>query len=287
VRPAEVTARMLAVRRAVGLARPPRKRLPRQLEPRGIAREYSAALLVYVERARQALEPLMYELPALLASARATRGDRRADAGEGKRVRELVEQAAKKFDEMTSQRETERLAEDFARKTATWQRVQMDRQTKAALGADVFQSDRALEPAVDGFVSENVALIKSLSTKMYSDIEGDVQRAITSATPHHELAKQLEHRYALGRDRARLIARDQVGKIYGQINAARQKAMGVTRFKWRTVNDNRVRADHEEREGKIYSYDDPPDGELPGEPILCRCYAEPVYDDLLSLLDDL
>jgi uncharacterized protein with gpF-like domain len=36
-----------------------------------------------------------------------------------------------------------------------------------------------------------------------------------------------------------------------------------------------------------FPYASPPPEGLPGEPILCRCYAEPVFDDLLAELDDL
>jgi hypothetical protein len=60
----------------------------------------------------------------------------------------------------------------------------------------------------------------------------------------------------------------------------RQKQLGVTSFVWQTMGDERVRDEHAERDGQEYEYDDPPDGELPGEPIMCRCWAEPVLDDL-------
>ena len=44
--------------------------------------------------------------------------------------------------------------------------------------------------------------------------------------------------------------------------------------------------EHTEREKRSektpFSFDDPPDGVLPGEDPNCRCYAEPVLDDLLG-----
>jgi SPP1 gp7 family putative phage head morphogenesis protein len=89
----------------------------------------------------------------------------------------------------------------------------------------------------------------------------------------------LRKQFDFTRNRARLIARDQVGKLYGQINAARQQAIGVTHFVWQTSNDERVRDEHEERNGKTYSYANPPDGELPGQPIQCRCVANPILTE--------
>lgn len=43
---------------------------------------------------------------------------------------------------------------------------------------------------------------------------------------------------------------------------------------WRTQRDNRVRSRHAEHEGKIYSWDNPPEGGHPGEDYNCRCWAE-------------
>ena len=43
---------------------------------------------------------------------------------------------------------------------------------------------------------------------------------------------------------------------------------------WRTVGDNRVRSEHAVRDGKTFSWDNPPDGGHPGEAPNCRCTAE-------------
>ena len=43
---------------------------------------------------------------------------------------------------------------------------------------------------------------------------------------------------------------------------------------WRTKGDEKVRASHEEREGKVYNRNLPPDGGNPGEEHNCRCWEE-------------
>lgn len=283
---------MLLSRRALGVQHR-RRRMPRQQEPKLVRTAYALELLGYLAKAQEILRPLLEELPALAASAARSRGDsaRRADAGEGRRVRELVEAAAATLGELSKPEDIEALAHKFATRTATYQRIQLDKQVKATLGADVFIGDQKLQALTSGFVTENVALIKDLPAKLYGQIEVVVSRGLAQATPHHQIAAELEEKFALSRDRARLIARDQVGKLYGQINAARQQDLGVTHFFWRTVNDSRVRDEHTDRaeyEGNgapgRYAYDDPPDGELPGEPINCRCTAEPDFSGILGNL---
>lgn len=279
------TAREVHAARATGTASR-RRRLPRQQPPKTLARDYAAALRRIVDLTRQALQPLLDELPDLLRSSSRERADSaRADAGEGRRVRQLVDQARDRIARSVRPADIEKLAEEFARKTATYQRVQLSRQVKAALGADVFIRDRRLAGLVDGFVSENVSLIRSLPEEVLSKIERSVTRAVTSGTPHPELARQIQDEVGVGERRARLIARDQVGKFYGQVNESRQREMGVDGYVWRTARDARVRPEHEDREGQSFKWTEPPDDGHPGQAIQCRCYSEPNFATILEELE--
>lgn len=294
-------AAALAMRRLVGKPHRRRGPLPRQQPPTVVQREYARALLAIVRAAREAFELLLRELPALVEQARRERATRdHFDAGESRRVRELIEQARRSMQSSISMRAIEDIAAKFAVQTATWQRIQLNRQTRAALGVDLFTGDRFLPTLVEGFVEENVALIKGATQSGIADrIEQVVTRGIQGGRLHGDIAKDLEKQFGYSEERARLIARDQVGKFYGQVNAARQKEMGVRRFVWRTVNDERVTGapggpyeksepSHYDLEGKVFSYDDPPpagrddEPSLPGEAINCRCSAEPYFDDLLE-----
>lgn len=169
-----------------------------------------------------------------------------------------------------------RLADRFGRRIADRQKGQLANQFRVATGADPFIRDRRLEALLEGFAAENAALIRGLSTQELSVIEKLTTRGIQDATPHREIAKQIRARVVIADKHAKFIARDQTGKLYGQLNAARQKDLGVIEFVWRTVSDERVRPVHAARNGQVYKYSAPPSGELPGTPVLCRCYAEPV-----------
>lgn len=309
----------------------PGKKVPRPGSTGPLVREYGKAIASLVSRAviREAFAELMAALPGLIESARRERGDvaivagavamsianitdpvqrvhawlthrnpgARIDADEGKRARALVAIAKARMHSSVGTTKIEALAEEFGKRTATFQRIQLSRQTKATLGADVFYGDRGLRNRLTNFASENVSLIKGITDDVATRVEKSVTRALTSATPHPRLAKQLEEEFGYGERRAKLIARDQIGKLYGQIDASRQKELGVSRFIWRASDDERTREHHAEWEkesdpaqgGTPFSYDDPPidpdtgDPTLPGEAILCRCTAEPVLDDLLEV----
>jgi len=46
------------------------------------------------------------------------------------------------------------------------------------------------------------------------------------------------------------------------------------KYIWHTMGDGRVRSSHADRDGKAFSWDNPPDGGHPGEAYNCRCTAE-------------
>lgn len=328
---AQATAREVAVRRAVGIAKRPRRRIPKQIQPRAIEREYARELLKIVAQVKGALGPLLDELPQLLENAANERradsamdrfdfvekrgskwvvlskdgkvlgthdtereaviqlraieaSKHRADVGEARRVSQLIDLASTQMSEAVAPSAVDSLLTKFRTRTADHNSRELSRQVRAALGIDVIASDAGLGPLVEGFAAENAALIKDIPAKIIGEVERASTRAISSGTLHRDLAKEIEKRIGFARDRARLIARDQVGKLYGQINAKRQQNLGVTHFFWRDSNDDRVRDEHEAIDGQRFSYAEggaPGEG-LPGEPILCRCNADPDFSTILE-----
>lgn len=49
-------------------------------------------------------------------------------------------------------------------------------------------------------------------------------------------------------------------------------------YVWRTRNDRKVRPEHAANDGRVFSWDDPPDTGHPGEDYGCRCRAEPYVE---------
>ncbi len=177
----------------------------------------------------------------------------------------------------------ERVVQTFAGRTEAHQKVQMTRQVKAGLGVNLPIKDGPLALVRENFVQENISLIKNLPTKTMSEIEGIVMRGLSGGQLHTDIAKDIYERTAIGQKRAKLIARDQVGKYYGAVSSTRHQATGFTRFTWQTVGDQRVRDEHQNISGDVFTYKTGAPGVgLPGQPILCRCFPDPVFDDLLD-----
>jgi SPP1 gp7 family putative phage head morphogenesis protein len=64
-------------------------------------------------------------------------------------------------------------------------------------------------------------------------------------------------------------------KTVEALNAETEKQEASNeKYIWRTVQDDRVRSSHRQREGKVFSWNNSPEGGAPGEDYNCRCWAE-------------
>jgi SPP1 gp7 family putative phage head morphogenesis protein len=277
------SALLVKARRGLGIATR-RHRVPRAQYPKLVEGDYARAIVDLVTASMSAVRQLIDALPRLLRSAQETRGIR-ADEDEARTARDAIERARLAVEQLANQTAIEGAAERAARQTSIHHRTQLSRQTKAALGVELVTMDARVPAMLKHFVAENVALIRSLAARPVDEIEKLVTRAFTEGLRYEDVAAEIHRRYEIAERHARLIARDQIGKLNAQITMARHREIGIQRFRWRTMRDGKVRRKHAVRDGKVYRYDDP--HPQPGVEVCCRCYPEPVFDDLLSMLDAL
>lgn len=250
--------------------KPPRVGPSRALERR-FEREYTALIDILLD---QTLDMLVRETENMYAEAGVRRTDSWLDTLDALMARiEALAQGT--LGEGIVRAITSRIAREVGITTAAQTRAQV----QAILGIDVFREPATTGDVVDAFVRENVNLIKSVRETLLTQVEGVVSRSVRSGVRNEDLRKELQERFEVSKSRARLIARDQVNKLNGQLTKARHEALGVTEYIWRNVGDERVRPEHVAREGRRYSYDNPPADGNPGQPIQCRCWAEPIIPD--------
>jgi SPP1 gp7 family putative phage head morphogenesis protein len=153
--------------------------------------------------------------------------------------------------------------------------------------SELFPVEPFLESELSTFVKHNIRLIQTVPSRYFSEIEGILYRGAQQGLSHTAVKKQIAERFGVSRNRAKVIARDQAGKLNAQLTQLRHQALGVKQYRWRTVGDERVRGNpsglspkavpsHWSREGKVFSWARPPQDGHPGQPIQCRCVPEPI-----------
>lgn len=267
------------------------RRPPAPLVPKRIALSYYVGLRDVLGYARELVrERLLSELPSLVerSALKQDSGDSslREDAmPPGKRVNRIMDRISELFYRRFTPKKLERLAERVGRATSEFQKAQLFREVRVATGVDLDKiADLNLTRRLQAFTAENVALIKSIPQAYFDDVEKGVIAGMREGVRHEDLAANVEERFGVSQSRAVLIARDQTNKFVANLSRARHQELGLTRYRWRTLDDNRVRDEHEELEGEIFEYaggGHPEEGH-PGDAVGCRCRDEPVFEDVFG-----
>lgn len=280
------TLSIVRLLRHIGPLHPRRARPPRAHQPDLIRKEYLTALMPFVRAATAEVDRVRGHIVRLLKEERAEQAGR-MDADDRKaRAKELLAQAAARAAAAWRPTEVYAVAKKFGQRTNDFQRAQLDQQVRSAMGVSLSMIERPITAKLEGFAALNVDLIKTVPERYFDRIRMDVEDAFDSGMEPDTLADLFIERDGMAENDARRIARDQIGKLNGQLNEERQTAMGVSGYIWRTANDSRVRDEHADREGQHFDWDDPPEDGHPGEPIQCRCFAEPDLDPILEDIDE-
>jgi SPP1 gp7 family putative phage head morphogenesis protein len=145
-----------------------------------------------------------------------------------------------------------------------------------------------VEPAIAKMVPkwrhENVGLVRT----MFDDERTKLEKLLADGAGRRfeTLARDIEQRFEISTRHAELIARDQTNKLNSRISQGRMAAAGITTYRWTTAGDERVRPLHDDLDGEVFDFDDPPvtndDGDTnnPGEDYQCRCVAFPILPEL-------
>lgn len=181
---------------------------------------------------------------------------------------------------------------------------QFEKGAKTVLGVE-FPVGEDWWPDAKGLWSgQNYDLIKSDMKKYIYEINALTEKAVTSGLTVKELSKQIRALDdKITKSRANFIARDQMGKLNGQITQRRMESVGLTMYVWETSGDERVRPSHEMMDEGLCRWDDStvysqdggktwinrPSGAVilhPGMDYQCRCTATAYWQELVGEADE-
>lgn len=154
---------------------------------------------------------------------------------------------------------------------------------KRTLGVDLNAVVR--DDDIADYLDQASARAANLITGMADDLRKRIKDRTITAVLQGETStayrKTLATEFGLSDSRAKLIARDQIGKVTSDLNRIRQQQAGIVEYDWMTAADERVRPLHRALNGKRYKYGEPTGAEGglgPGQPIRCRCIARAVVE---------
>lgn len=153
------------------------------------------------------------------------------------------------------------------------------------------------------WAEDNYTLIVSNARKYVDKINVLTEQAIVNGMSPQKLMREIQKATeGLSEKHCKLLARDQMGKLNGQITQAQMEEVGLEMYVWSTSADDRVRDSHAVMEGLLCRWDDasvcsydngktwvarPADAvDLhPGQDIQCRCVGLAFYPELVSEIE--
>lgn len=259
--------------------RPPRPRRPEQE-----IRTYRARLRDVVRAMEREIRDRVFpEIDRLMRDA-GTRSDGMRQDDWPETIANLF--AATRSSMKSAEDEAQRTAEQLGDKVKENATEEQQRAIRAVIGvAPSFVDDEEVGTLLNSWKRENGAFITRFADDEIQDAQNIVSRGVRRGTSTKDLKDSLRRKFRISDNRAQRIARTEISQLNAQITKQRERELGIEKFIWRTAGDERVRDQHEAWNGRTFSWDDPPQGVVPGEEINCRCVSSPALDDLLDELE--
>lgn len=261
--------------------------------PFGIEREYDRLARQYMKLLKEAMEE---ELPALKEIIMLERGTWRQDGVIDilAFVEKVFDRIQKRFTEKERGFGLRRKLESFANLTRKLTIKEWKKATQKTLGINILEDyymGDLYKDILDEWVDENVSLIKTIPAETLGDMRKIIKDGFLGGKSTTSIMKEVQDRYNVKKYRARLIARDQIGKLNASVAESQQRDAGIEEYIWCDCGDNRVRDCHRALNGNKFRWDDPPEmwyetkkGRVmtgrrchPQQDFQCRCRAKPVF----------
>lgn len=258
------------------------KKVPLLREPRAQRLQYQKLLNSMTRELQRMLrEDIVPQIPGWLATAQAERAGVREDA-----VRDTIGLSFGRlvllFGQLFPDGDLDTEIRDVATSTDSLHSVEFIKQTTAGIGVPLIQPEPWKQALMRDFVTDNVGLTKSLSGDTLRSFEQIISNGIRGDLRSSDIAKELQAKLGVTKSRAAFLARDQVGKLQGELTQHRQQGAGIKEYTWSTSKDERVRHGHQVLEGTVQQWSKPPIVDRrtgrrahPGRDFQCRCQPIP------------
>lgn len=126
------------------------------------------------------------------------------------------------------------------------------------LAVDIFSTrvSPSLEERYKVFALENAILIKSIEEQLLNSVAVIVMESYKSGISTKDITDQIYSRFDVSENRAKLIARDQMGKLHSKIVQDEAVSLNINYYVFSDSDDERTRASHHAMYNKICKFDD-------------------------------
>lgn len=138
----------------------------------------------------------------------------------------------------------------------------------------------------ENYIDNMKKVIHGWQEKNIKQLREDVEYwALGKGYSDKGIAELIMKNYNTTEKKAKFLARNETSLVLSEYSKQKYLSNGITKYRWQTSGDERVRDRHRELNGKVFEFANPPIVDLdtgeranPGCSINCRCVAIPVLD---------
>ena len=301
---------ILMKREILGISGHKINRPPLAKYPTTIERRYTAYLIRFVNSLNSSINDTT---KAYLGSITRERDEFLRKDGFVEDAEELSVFIVQSFGDVVETFLQEEIVEDTAQQILLFTGKEQARSHKAMFGIPTITSEVGMTEQMSLWSIQNSSLIKNISDTTANSIERIIIDGVSNGLSSKQMEKQIfgtggltlensgqsqstASAFRKAKNRARLIAVDQVGKLNSQLTQKRQRELGIESYVWMNSRDIRVRGNpaglypkseynHWSRNGEIFYWDNPPADGNAGMPIRCRCVAGANFEEYSDILN--
>ena len=203
-----------------------------------------------------------------------------------RKLKRLFAKIGEKIDKLIRAKDMRKILQSISRHGRNISVKEWKRLVHKTLGIDIsedYYKGHLMDDLMEKWVNDNVDLIKTIPQNALDEMKKIILKGYKEGANTKAISKEIQEAYGISKRHAQFIARDQMAKLNADMTRKEHEDAGVTRFKWRTVGDGRVRDSHRRLNNQVFEYAKPPINErgeriLPGTDYQCRCVAIPVLD---------
>lgn len=163
----------------------------------------------------------------------------------------------------------------FFQRVEVWHLSFWRRTVKAAVGIDIapltLSADTA--DAMDAALQRAAALLQGNVDELRKRLDTILWNGIAAGKTREQITADAQDALSISTRRARNTAEDQLLSFVGELNRSRQTQAAVSEYFWTHNPSSHPRWWHVARNGKVFSWAQPPEDGHPGSLPFCRCTA--------------
>lgn len=213
----------------------------------------------------------------------------------------MIRKMEKELAERCENYDLETFMEKVAKRANNQNIREWKRLVKDTFGVDLnghYYTKGTFNDLLERWIDDNVSYVKSIPQDNLTELREIIFNAYQDGLSVTKLKNQIAKRFGVSKNKAKMLARDQMGSLTCQIQRMQQEKAGCNKYRWHTRNDSRVRKCHRSFNNRVFDWNNPPEiwyetkaGRVytgrrchPGQDYCCRCTAIPVFQaETLSL----